>query len=102
MRKSIWLTTAALVVLLSGSAFAQYNRGWMMGGPGMMHGRDGMMGGGYCPNMMGDGKVEVKEIKNGISITITSDDKAEVARIQKHGQVMKLMHEIYDEEKTSK
>lgn len=102
MKKSVWFKSAALGLLLTSTAYAQYGRGSMMGGPGMMSGRGGMMGAGYCPHMMGEGKVEVRDIKNGISITITSEDKNEVTRIQKHGQVVRLMHELDEEEKAKK
>ena len=64
--------------------------GMMGGGMGM-----GMMGGGFCPMGMAapDTKVDVKNIDKGVTITITSTDKARVARLQKMAEAMRLMHE---------
>jgi len=66
--------------------------GMMGGGMGM---GPGMMGGGFCPMGLGgpDTKVEVKNIDKGVTITVTSTDKARVARLQKMAEAMRLMHE---------
>jgi len=68
--------------------------GMMGGGMGMGMG-PGMMGGGFCPMGLGgpDTKVEVKNIDKGFTITVTSTDKARVARLQKMAEAMRLMHE---------
>jgi hypothetical protein len=64
-----------------------------MMGKGMMgEGMGGMMG--MCPMMMGaDSKFEVKKLAKGVTITVTSEDAKEIARIQKMAEGMKLMHE---------
>jgi hypothetical protein len=78
---------------------AQPTRGSMGGrmkGAGMqgMQGGAGMMGG--CPMMVGaDTKVEVKNLTKGVSITLTSEDAAAVARLQKMAEGMRLMHEAH-------
>jgi len=64
-------------------------------GGGMGMGSMGMMSGGFCPMGLGgpDTKVEVKNIDKGVTITVTSTDKARVARLQKMAEAMRLMHE---------
>ncbi len=66
-------------------------------GPGMM-GHQGMMG--MCP-LMGMGgattKIEVKKLPKGVSISATSDDAKTVAKLQKMGEAMRLMHEASSE-----
>ena len=56
---------------------------------GMMHGR-GLME----PGVM----VKVEKIKNGATITLTSEDLKQVRRIQKRAEIMRLMHELHEEE----
>ena len=71
-------------------------KGMGMGkGNGMMgDGMGGMMG--MCPAMMGaDTKFEVKKLAKGATITLTSEDAKEVARIQKMAEGMRLMHEAH-------
>ncbi len=84
----------------AGSAPGATSTGTMGGmGMGMMGGGmgmgPGMMGGGFCPMGLGgpDTKVEVKNIDKGVTITVTSTDKARVARLQKMAEAMRLMHE---------
>jgi hypothetical protein len=63
-------------------------------GKGMMgEGMGGMMG--MCPMMGGEAKVEVKKLAKGVTITLTSEDAKEVARIQKMAEGMRLMHEAH-------
>jgi hypothetical protein len=64
-------------------------------GAGMMgEGMNGMMG--MCPAMMGgDAKFEVKNLAKGVTITMTSEDAKEVAKIQKMAEGMRLMHEAH-------
>jgi len=63
----------------------------------MMGMRGGMMGmdGGMCP-MGFDGKVNVINTKDGVTINVTSDDKKEIQKIQKRAAVMKLMQELHE------
>ena len=77
----------------AGSAPGAMGTGTMGGGMGM--GSMGMMSGGFCPMGLGgpDTKVEVKNIDKGVTITVTSTDKARVARLQKMAEAMRLMHE---------
>ena len=67
----------------------------MGGGMGPMGGGMGMMGGGMGPmGMAGPGtKVDVKKIDKGVTITITATDPAQVTRLQKMAEAMRLMHE---------
>lgn len=67
--------------------------GHMMGkmGPGM----GGMMHG--CPMMEPGVTVKVEKIKNGATITLTSEDPRQVSRIQKRAEIMRLMHELHEE-----
>jgi hypothetical protein len=67
----------------------------MGGGMGMMGGGMAMMGGGIGPmGMAGPGtKVDVKKIDKGVTITITATDPAQVTRVQKMAEAMRLMHE---------
>ncbi len=56
----------------------------------------GMMGGGMMGHMMMGGantKVTVKNVDKGVTITLTSTDSANVARLQKMAEAMRLMHE---------
>lgn len=72
-------------------------RGRMMGrgpGRGMARGPGGGGGMGMCPMMLENAeRVEVKNQPDGVTITITSSDEAEVKRIQKLAEAMRLMHE---------
>jgi len=94
------ITGVVLVFMAAPLAHAQMgkgrrndtNHGMMMGNSMMM--RHGM---GVCPMENTNGKVDVQEIKNGITITITSDDKDEIRRIKKRGNILKLMHELNNE-----
>jgi hypothetical protein len=72
----------------------------MMGGEGMQGGMmgGGMMGGGMMGGMgqmMGGAttKVDVKKVDKGVTITMTSPDPATAARLQKMAEAMRLMHE---------
>lgn len=65
--------------------------GGMMGGCPMMGG-GGMMGG--CPMMGADVAVKVEKIKNGATLTLTSDDPKVVRRIQLRAEIMRLMNEL--------
>ncbi len=70
-------------------------RGRMMGrGRGMARGPGGGMGMGMCPMILENAdKVEVKNLPDGATITITSSDEAAAKRIQKLAEAMRLMHE---------
>jgi hypothetical protein len=63
----------------------------------MRGGGMGMMGMG-CPMMGFGGELKVKSIENGVSISITSSDPKQVARIQKRAEIMRLVHELQKEE----
>jgi len=77
--------------------------GMMGGGPGMGYGwmmdggagYGGMMGGGMMgPLMMSPGMhIEVTNQAKGVTITLTNDDPAVVARLQKMAEAMRLMHD---------
>jgi TusA-related sulfurtransferase len=65
---------------------------------GKMHGSM-MMGGnpmmmGVCPMMAPSVDVKVEKIKNGATITLTSDNPRVIRRIQIHAEIMRLMHEL--------
>ena len=71
---------------------------------GMGHGMmgKGMKGDGMrgmmemCPAMLGPStKFEVKKLAKGVTISLTSEDAKEVARIQKMAEEMRLMHETH-------
>ena len=64
--------------------------GEMMGGMGA-----GMMGSGMGHHMLGkDVDVEVKDVSDGVSITLTSKDKLTVKRLRIIGEMMKLSREL--------
>lgn len=91
-----FLCSALVTTCLFGLAFAdggkqEEGRGW---GPRMGM----MMGGGMgmCPIMAPDTKVEVKTIKNGVIITLTSEKSENAIRLQKMAEGMKLMHEAME------
>jgi hypothetical protein len=67
-------------------------RGGTASGGGMMGG--GMMGmGDGCPMAVGaEAKVEVKNLPKGVTVTLTSDDAATVAKLQKMAETMRLRH----------
>ena len=94
----------ALGLALAGPSLGQPARGPMgPGGGGMGMGPGGMMmgqgmGGSGCPMLAPEGSIEVKELENGASITITSKDPAVVRRIQKRAQIMRLVQELRQEE----
>jgi TusA-related sulfurtransferase len=74
-------------------------RGMGMMGMGMMHG-SGMTG--ACP-MMGPGvAVKVEKIKNGATLTLTSEDPKMVRRIQIHAEILRLMHELQSTEQSER
>ncbi len=61
-------------------------------GPGPL-----MMGGhGMCPLTAPGAKVETKNLKNGIQVTITSDDAKTVTRLQKMAEIMRLTRELQE------
>jgi TusA-related sulfurtransferase len=70
--------------------------GQMMGGGSMMGGGPMMMGG--CPMMAPGVTLKVDKIKNGATITLTSDDPKVVRRIQTRAEIMRLMHQLQSEE----
>jgi hypothetical protein len=68
---------------------------------GMMSEGGGMGGGGMmgmCPMMTAGAQMKIEKISNGISISITSNDPKVVSRIQKRGEIMRLMRELREEE----
>jgi hypothetical protein len=70
--------------------------GQMMGGGAMMGGGPMMMGG--CP-MMGPGiSLKIEKIKNGATMTLTSDDPKVARRIQIRAEIMRLWHQLQGEE----
>jgi hypothetical protein len=101
------LLTSLLPLGVAGALFAQTPQnpnmtmrrgaGPMMGacpmGPGMGMG-GGWMGMGMGPMWLYGGTIDVKNTKNGVTITITAGDAATVSRLQKHAQIMKLLHEL--------
>jgi hypothetical protein len=72
-------------------------------GPGKPAGQPGMMGGGMmgkgmgmCPMMVGsDTKMTVKNLPDGVVITLTNASAETVARLQKAAEGMRLMHEAH-------
>ncbi|HSD11115.1 MAG TPA: hypothetical protein VLF14_09035 [Candidatus Binatia bacterium] len=71
--------------------------GPMMGGGAMMGGGPMMMMGG-CPMMASGVTLKIEKIKNGATMTLTSDDPKVVRRIQVRAEIMRLMHELQSEE----
>ena len=67
-----------------------------MHGSMMMGGNPMMMGG--CPMMAPSVDVKVEKIKNGATITLTSDNPRVIRRIQIHAEIMRLMHELQIDE----
>lgn len=93
--KTYSLVACGLLAFASSALAQQGNRdgaprGW---GPHM-----GMMGGGMgmCPMMAPDSKVEVKNLKNGVTITLTSDKPEDAVRLQKMAEGMRLMREAME------
>jgi len=77
----------------AGKGPGRMNRGKM--GPGMMGPQ--MMGSHpMCPLMAPGAKVETKNLKNGIQVTITSDDAKTVTRLQKMAEIMRLTRELQE------
>jgi hypothetical protein len=114
---AVGVLAAARAETPSGGASDPKARGPMMGpgmmghdmmGPGMMGpgmGR-GMMGGmgmgmGGCPMLMPGIDVKVEKLKNGATLSMTSDDPKLAARIQKRAEIARLMHELAQEEETA-
>jgi hypothetical protein len=65
-----------------------------MAGPGRGMRGPGGGGMGMCPVLVENAeRLEVKKLADGVTMTITSSDPAEVARIQKMAEAMRLMHE---------
>jgi len=103
-----WIGVGIVVVgvILGGLALAQTPGmpGRPMGPHMMSGGGPGMMGGGMgmgCPLMMPGAQVKVEKIQNGATITLTSNDPKMVSRIQKRAEIMRLMHELEQEEMQS-
>jgi hypothetical protein len=69
----------------------------MCDGCEMMGGGMGMMGMG-CPMTAFGGELKVQKLENGASISMTSSDPKEVARIQKRAEILRLVHELRREE----
>jgi TusA-related sulfurtransferase len=42
--------------------------------------------------------VKVEKLKNGATITLTSDDPKVARRIQTRAEILRLMHELHEEE----
>ncbi len=62
-----------------------------MGGPGMKMGMGhGMMG---YHSLVGV-EMEVKELKNGVTVTLTTDDKTKARKVQIMAEIMKLVKEM--------
>ncbi|HEY0711305.1 MAG TPA: hypothetical protein VGF45_01430 [Polyangia bacterium] len=66
-------------------------------GPGMGMMKAGMMGemGGMCPMIEAGTKMEVKNLANGVVVTLTNSDADAVARLQKAAEGMRLMREAH-------
>lgn len=65
-------------------------------GQGMMGMQSGMMD--FCPMMTPGAKVEVKSIEHGATITITGEDAKSARRIQLMAEMMRLMHELRNQQ----
>ena len=103
IRVFVILATVALVVAMTIDAWAMMGKGKkgsmdkdrpcpmeMMGGMGA-----GMMGSGMGHHMLGkDVEIEVKDVSDGVSITLTSKDKLTVKRLRIIGEMMKLSREL--------
>lgn len=91
------LYSTLIAISLTGSALAQNgtqeNRPWRGWGPHM-----GMMGNGMgmCPMMAPETQVEVKNIKNGVVITLTAEKADQAVRLQKMAEGMRLMREAME------
>jgi predicted lipid-binding transport protein (Tim44 family) len=110
--KRQWLTTTVLAgALLAGAGFvaaappkdappaakaapADHQMGGGMMGGGMMGG--GMMGMmAMCPMGAANTQIAVKNSDKGVTITFTSSEPAQVTRLQKMAEAMRLMHEAH-------
>ena len=107
IRIFVILATVALVVAMTIDAWAMMGKGKMgsmdkdrpcpMGMTGGMMGGmgAGMMGSGMGHHMLGtDVEIEVKDVSDGVSITLTSKDKLTVKRLRIIGEMMKLSREL--------
>lgn len=79
-----------------GHEHMRMGEGGGMGKMGMMHGHRMQMGPmmGGCPMMDPHVALKVDKIKNGATLTLTSDDPKVVRRIQLRAEIMHLMHEL--------
>lgn len=101
---TIWAALVVLGLALAGGAVAQEpsppDRGPM--GPHMIRGEPGMMGPGMmgmsCPMMMPGAELKVEKLENGVSLSMTPSDPKVAARIQKRAEIMRLMHELQQDE----
>jgi TusA-related sulfurtransferase len=53
---------------------------------------------GACPMIEPGVTVKVEKLKNGATITLTSDDPKVARRIQTRAEILRLMHELHEEE----
>lgn len=102
-RRTSAVAFLALAMAVGGGVAAQGQRPgpmgphMMSGGPEMMGRGMGMMGMG-CPMMTFGAELKVQKLENGVSITMTSSDPKQVARIQKRAEILRLVHELQQEE----
>lgn len=94
------LLAAPLGVLAAHHEQGSQGHGMMkrgMGHKGMHHGmHGGMMG--MCPMATPGASFQVENVENGIRITVTSPDAKLVRRLQKRAEIMRLVHELHEEE----
>ena len=102
MKKTLFVISILSLLGLGTYALVwSHGYGHMMGG-GMGGGmRGGMRGGGmmgsgmmsdYRPGYTNTVKYSIKNVKNGISISMISDDVNEIKKIQERGELMKKFH----------
>lgn len=92
------LTALGAALTLGGAGLAQ-GQGMMQKGPKhgcmmMMEGH-GMGMGMDCPMMSEDFDLKVEKTEDGATIRITSSDSKMVSVIQKHAEIMRLIHELH-------
>ena len=105
MRKIVFALVFALTIVIGArSADSHDPEGPMAKGSDPMCGHmQGKMGRGMGGMMHGRGLMEpgvavkVEKIKNGATITLTSEDPKQVSRIQKRAEIVRLMHELHQE-----
>ncbi len=98
-RRMRTLTALGAALALGGAGLAQ-GQGMMQKGPKhgcmmmMMEGHGMGMGRG-CPMMSEDFDLKVEKTEDGATIRITSSDSKLVSVIQKHAEIMRLIHELH-------